>query len=555
MSAILFANGKQYYALPTGVPNVGGKVFTYAAGTSTPQATWTDAAQTVPNTNPVILDARGEAVIFWSGNYKVVLKDALDNIIWTVDNVSAFPPDNSLRPDLAASSGSSLVGFIQSGAGAVARQVQTELRERFAVTQFGATGSTNDTAAVQSAINAASTPLGDGYFFDPYRPVVTPARQYGTGALTIAAPIAFGGEGMHATSYYMNAASASPHFTITGRSISDSAESAFNDYTSIGHMNISGTGTDATSHGVSLPYPGYALATRYCVGALIDDLWIYGYGGYGLNVGENRNNNFMNRMLVRYCRLSGYRFRDFDSHLMQLESGNNGTAGTAGEDIGFHFTDGGGRFLTSVSSYMNGVGFSFNNDFATNNIVNAAADANQKQGVYMDMGSNQQMSNAFVAMRFTGQSAAATNTHSDVTIVNAPTPPILAATMHVKNNVTVPKYLVEFGATTDFAVFSANAFSMDAVPWGTAISNYPTNLILVGNKTTRASYATGDAQNIGLLSGSNFYMRWGPTGLSFFDGTQTGRQTVTGSRGGNAALASLLSALHTIGLITDSTTP
>lgn len=32
------------------------------------------------------------------------------------------------------------------------------------------------------------------------------------------------------------------------------------------------------------------------------------------------------------------------------------------------------------------------------------------------------------------------------------------------------------------------------------------------------------------------------------------RQTITGSRGGNAALASLLTALHTLGLITDSTT-
>lgn len=110
MSAILFANGKQYYALPTGVPNVGGKLYTYAAGTSTPQVTWTDAAQTVPNTNPVVLDARGEALIFWNGNYKVVLKDLNDNTIWTVDNVSAFPPDNSLRSELALPGGADLIG-------------------------------------------------------------------------------------------------------------------------------------------------------------------------------------------------------------------------------------------------------------------------------------------------------------------------------------------------------------------------------------------------------------------------------------------------------------
>ena len=42
--------------------------------------------------------------------------------------------------------------------------------------------------------------------------------------------------------------------------------------------------------------------------------------------------------------------------------------------------------------------------------------------------------------------------------------------------------------------------------------------------------------------------------LSFFGGTAAAKPTVTGSRGGNAALASLLTALAALGLITDSTT-
>lgn len=115
MSAILFPNGKQYYTLPTGVPMVGGKVYTYANGTSTPLTTWSDAAMTVPNTNPVILDARGEALIFWNGNYKVVLRDSTDNIIWTVDNVSAMPPDTTLRADLATTGGADMIGMAGGG--------------------------------------------------------------------------------------------------------------------------------------------------------------------------------------------------------------------------------------------------------------------------------------------------------------------------------------------------------------------------------------------------------------------------------------------------------
>lgn len=47
-----------------GAPLVGGKLWTYVSGTTTPQATYTDKALTTPQTNPVILDARGEAEIW-----------------------------------------------------------------------------------------------------------------------------------------------------------------------------------------------------------------------------------------------------------------------------------------------------------------------------------------------------------------------------------------------------------------------------------------------------------------------------------------------------------
>ena len=42
--------------------------------------------------------------------------------------------------------------------------------------------------------------------------------------------------------------------------------------------------------------------------------------------------------------------------------------------------------------------------------------------------------------------------------------------------------------------------------------------------------------------------------ISFHGATPVVRQTVTGSRGGNAALASLLTALDAIGAIIDNTT-
>jgi len=67
----------------------GGKVYTYAAGTSTPLATYTTEAASVENANPVVLDGNGRADVFFSSSaYKIVLKDSSENIIWTKDNIS-----------------------------------------------------------------------------------------------------------------------------------------------------------------------------------------------------------------------------------------------------------------------------------------------------------------------------------------------------------------------------------------------------------------------------------------------------------------------------------
>ena len=91
MSANLAPPAKLQFFDNNGNPLVGGKLFTYAAGTTTPLATYTDASSATPNTNPIILDSRGEANV-WLGTdpYKFVLKTSADVTIWTVDNVASF---------------------------------------------------------------------------------------------------------------------------------------------------------------------------------------------------------------------------------------------------------------------------------------------------------------------------------------------------------------------------------------------------------------------------------------------------------------------------------
>jgi hypothetical protein len=90
-AASLMPQGKQAYHAANGAPLAGGKVYTYAAGTSTPLATYSDQAGATPNANPVVLDSRGEASIFWgAGPYKVTLRTSADALVWTTDNL--YPP-------------------------------------------------------------------------------------------------------------------------------------------------------------------------------------------------------------------------------------------------------------------------------------------------------------------------------------------------------------------------------------------------------------------------------------------------------------------------------
>ena len=73
------------------LPLSGGKVYTYIAGTNTPTNTWSDFGITL-NSNPVDLNSMGQANIFLTENfaYKFVIKDSLDNLVDTQDNIVAM---------------------------------------------------------------------------------------------------------------------------------------------------------------------------------------------------------------------------------------------------------------------------------------------------------------------------------------------------------------------------------------------------------------------------------------------------------------------------------
>jgi hypothetical protein len=117
-----------------GDPLALGYLYSYEAGTSTPLATYSDSALSVPNDNPISLDASGRpavggsevAIYLEAVAYKFVLTDADGVTVWSQDNVI------SLAAALASASsgyGDSLVSVKKSFTDSVAT-TQHEINER-----------------------------------------------------------------------------------------------------------------------------------------------------------------------------------------------------------------------------------------------------------------------------------------------------------------------------------------------------------------------------------------------------------------------------------------
>lgn len=176
-----------------GVILSGGKIYTYAAGTTTPQATYTSASGATPHANPIVLDSAGrvpggEIWLTDGVNYKFTVETSDAILLGTYDNIEGINNTQSatntpLTPsgfttatnvqtafnNLGANNGGAYVGFLQNGTSAVAQSVQDKLTQYVDIDDFGADGTqAGDSAAIKAAIAYAAT---------DWLPVLLPARR------------------------------------------------------------------------------------------------------------------------------------------------------------------------------------------------------------------------------------------------------------------------------------------------------------------------------------------------------------------------------------------
>jgi hypothetical protein len=160
-TAILLPAPELQFCDADGKPYAGGSVATYVPGTTTPKQTWVDPGEAALNTNPIILDAAGRCIIYGSGDYRIILRDAAGNLIY--DQPSSTVVSDAMQPVVAAPTIDDaklllgITGFATSAD--LASAISTEQAARTAADNAEITARTNADANLQSQIDAINATL------------------------------------------------------------------------------------------------------------------------------------------------------------------------------------------------------------------------------------------------------------------------------------------------------------------------------------------------------------------------------------------------------------
>jgi hypothetical protein len=370
----------KFYQADGVTPAAAYEVYTYAAGTTTPLATYSDAAGVSANTNPIILNSNGEASIYVTAgvSYDLVLKYPGGGAQIGATQRVIVDGDTAVRSDLSGSSGSSLVGFLQAGTGAVARTSQDKMRETVSVKDFGALGNgvANDAAAFQAAVTYLQTRRGGTVFVPNGHYKVGATTSIDRSANSALGRVSIVGESEFGT--WIEYTGSGVCFDIKNNDTALGEQAA--SYQQIGNFLL--TGQSSTGTGISVNLGAFIdirniniQGFQYGIDAIdVDQSILYRvkcrFNARGIRMRKNPSPGVSstqpNNILLVSCNLSNN--TDYGGHFIggaciTMTGGaveTNGSSGASG--FGLHFEDCG--YEGGVGANLTGVYFESNNGIA-----------------------------------------------------------------------------------------------------------------------------------------------------------------------------------------------
>lgn len=273
--------------------------------------------------------------------------------------------------DYSASSGSSLVGFLQSGTGATARTLQSKSRDFVSVKDFGAVGDgvTNDLPAILLALDAVDTAGGGKIYFPAGSYAITSQLSIGNGS---------------------NAAQSTKHHRITLVGDGYGTGSEVSNTEIAGATKILYTGS-ASSTAAVISFEG----PLHSVGLENIQLDANSLAGYGININHVTQGTFSRvsarnftskgwNLTTRTGFVSGVAYGNADNRFYDCYGFN--PANTAAHGV---YVDSGVSTATSLSGQPDsarnifiGGTFAYGGDTGSYGVYMSGADNNQFQGTH-----------------------------------------------------------------------------------------------------------------------------------------------------------------------------
>jgi hypothetical protein len=297
----LLQNVPQRITDSTGNICAGALMYTYITGTTTNKTAYTDQAGATPHANPIVADAGGVFPQVWlnsDAEYRIKVTKSDGTVLFTWDDVSGIG-GAAVLADLAASSGSSLIGHI--AASGSARTVQSKLREYVSVTDYLAAGfDTTLDANVATTTAAFTTALATG------KAVYVPAGTYVVQLVSLPSNSVIFGDGPNTIIKQLTTAVGYPYvFKIDGATAT--VANNVRNVTVRDLMVYRATRNAITSAGDADQFT-HLIGISAASEVLFERVWFKGFNGDGLYIGsgfaggEERHNE---NIVVRDCVFDG----------------------------------------------------------------------------------------------------------------------------------------------------------------------------------------------------------------------------------------------------------